>query len=220
VSTSPNSSRPLPEKFETLHRRMVAKLDGFLDPPTVTLQRYAADDKSVAARYARSVALFELANLDEGLPLIDGLIAEYPRDPYFHELKGQLLFENGRLAPALESYREAVRLLPGAPLLRTSIAHVELETGREDLIDDALDHLREALRVDRFIPLGWRLAGTAYGRKGEMGMASWALAEYNLLIGRKQQAAAMADRAVRLLKEGEPAWLRAQDIKQQTDQKG
>jgi len=220
VEASPLSNRRAPEKFERLHARMVAKLNGFLDPPSVTLQRYPADDKSVPARYARSVALFELANIDEGLPLIDGLIADYPRDPYFHELKGQLLFESGRLAPALEAYREAVRLLPDAPLLRTSIAHVELEMGRDDLLDDALAHLKEALRADRFIPLGWHLAGTAYGRKGDMGHASWALAEYNLLLGRKPQAAAMADRALRLLKQGEPAWIRAQDIKQQTDRKG
>ena len=72
--------------------------------------------------------------------------------------------------------------------------------------------LTEALRVDRFDSLAWRLAATAYGRKGEMGLSSWALAEHNILIGQPRLARALAERAMRQLKHGSPAWLRAQDI--------
>ena len=38
-----------------------------------------------------------------------------------------MMFENGRMEPALVSYRESIRLLPNAPLLRTALAHVEIE---------------------------------------------------------------------------------------------
>jgi predicted Zn-dependent protease len=203
-----------------MHRRLVAKLDGFLEQPSRTLKKYKKTDTSVPSRYARAIALFRQANLKQAVPLIDGLISEEPLNPYFHELKGQMLFENGRLEPALVSYRESVRLLPNAPLLRTSIAHVEIELNRPDLIDDALLHAKAALQVDRFIPQAWRLKGMAHGRKGERALADVSLAEYNLQIGRKAHAYTLAKLAIKSLKAGVPAWLHAQDIINQTDQKG
>ena len=42
-------------------------------------------------------------------PIIDGLIHDFPKDPYFRELKGQMLFENGRIADSVQPYEEAVR---------------------------------------------------------------------------------------------------------------
>ena len=220
VEKSAFSNRPASPKFAEMHARMVAKLDGFLEAPALTFRKYADTDTSIAARYARCIAYFRQADLDRAEPLIDGLISEEPRNPFFHELKGQMMFENGRMDTALEAYRDSVRLLPNAPLLRTALAHVEIEINRPELLDDALVHTGAALRVDRFIALAWRLKGVAHGRKGQLGQSAVALAEYNLLIGRTAQAKSLAERAIKLLKEGDPAWLHAQDIKRQTDRKG
>jgi predicted Zn-dependent protease len=220
VARSPYSNRPASPKFAEMHRRLVAKLDGFLEPPGTTFRKYKENDRSVSARYARVIAYFRQADLERAVPLIDALITEEPKNPFFHELKGQMMFENGRMEPALKSYRDSVKLLPNAPLLRTSLAHVEIEMNRPELLDDALVHTEAALRIDRFIALAWRLKGVAHGRKGQRGLSDVALAEYNLLIGRRAQAKILAQRASKLLRKGEPAWLRAQDIIQQTDQKG
>lgn len=219
VATSPYSNRPTPPQFVLMHQRMVAKLNGYIDPPGTTLRNYKETDRSVTARYARSIAYFRQGDLDRAVPLVDGLISEEPENPFFHELKGQMMFENGRMEPALKSYRESIRLLPTAPLLRTAVAHVAIEMNQPELIDEALMHTKAAIRVDRFISRAWRLQGIAHGRKGEKGLSAVALAEYNLLIGRKSQAITLAERAMRLLKEGEPAWLHAQDIKNQADRK-
>lgn len=212
VDRSPFANRPMPPGFEEMHRRMVAKLDGFLEPPQNTLRKYREDDRSVAARYARAIAYYRISDLDHALPLVDGLIAAEPDNAYFAELKGQMLFENGRVAEAEPHYRRAVELLPNVPLLRTELAHVQIELNRPELLDAAIESLKEALRVDRFDSLAWRLSATAYGRKGEMGLSSWALAEYNTLIGQPRIARALAERAMRQLKTGSPAWIRAQDI--------
>ncbi|MEE8334681.1 MAG: M48 family metalloprotease [Alphaproteobacteria bacterium] len=212
VERSPYSNNRAPEKFEQLHRRMVAKLDGFLAPPGNTLAKYKADDGSVPARYARAIAYYRQAELNEALPLIASLIADEPANPYFRELRGQVLFENGRLAEAMPSYEEAIRLLPETPLLLTSLAHLQIELNRPELLPRAIDNVKRALQVDPFYPLAWRLAATAYGRRGEMGLSAWSLAEYNLLVGRERDARALAEKAARLLKRGSPSWLRAQDI--------
>lgn len=212
VAKSPYSDKKLPTILQAMHDRMVAKLKGFINPPSQTLHEFKADDPSVMARYARAMAYFRDARLAQALPLIDGLISEAPDDPYFHELKGQILFENGKISEALPSYQKAVDLRPGQPLLRVGLAHAQIELNRSDLIAVALGNLEQAIRYDRYMPLSWRLAATAYGRSGDLGMSALALAEHNLLLGRNLDAEGQAKKAQRLLKENSPSWLRAQDI--------
>lgn len=214
VDGSTWSNAATPPEFAEMHRRMRGKLFGFLETPGRTLQRYREDDKSLEARYARAIAYYRMPQLDKALPLIDELIAERPRDPYFHELKGQVLFENGRAQEALGPYREAVRLLPNSELLRQSLAQVEIETGDPSLLEDAQEHLQFVLRVDRDDRFAWRLLAIAYGRAGNEGMASLAQAEEALLGGRVPEAVFHAGQAERLLKRNGPAWLQAQDIKE------
>ena len=217
VTKSPVSKKILSPNLVSRHLRMVAKLDGFLDPPKKTLDKYKKNDSSVPARYARAIAMYRRANLSKALSGIEALISDFPKDPYFVELKAQMLFENGRLADAMKAYRQAVHLLPDAPLIRTSLAHLILELNRSDLNDLALANIKHALRLDRFMPLAWYLAGTAYGRIKQFGLSAWSLAEYNTLIGRKRLALGQAVRALRILKVGSPAWLRAQDIKNEIE---
>ena len=51
-------------------------------------------------------------------------------------------------------------------------------------------------------------------RRTRQGLASYALAEYNLALGNKKQAESFAKRAAETLPEGMPAQLRAEDILQ------
>ena len=212
VERSPYSDVPVKPEFVRRHARVVAKLHGFLDHPRRSLSQYKATNKSVPARYARAIAYYRQSDLDRALPLIDGLLAEWPGDPYFLELKGQALFENGRIAEALEPYQEAVRGLPNARLLRIGLAHVQIELNRADMIRPALANLQQALRIDRAVPIAWRLAAIAYGRDGQLGQSALASAEHASYTGRPQDARRMAERAQRLLKKGSPGWLRAADI--------
>ncbi|MGH6917874.1 MAG: M48 family metalloprotease, partial [Geminicoccaceae bacterium] len=126
VANSPIAEAP-PGQAEA-HTRMVVKLQAFLNDPRQTLQQYKGD-QSVPGRYARAIAYYRLPDLERGLAEIDALLAEYPDDPYFHELKGQMLFENGRVEAAIGPYREAVRLAPGEPLLEIGLARALVETG-------------------------------------------------------------------------------------------
>ncbi|MGE0745809.1 MAG: M48 family metalloprotease [Rhodospirillales bacterium] len=212
VETSKWSDQPIDPVFAEMHRRMVAKLAGFLGYPSQTLRTYPATDTSVYGRYARAIAYYRMPDLAKALAEIDSLIAQFPRDPYFQELKAQILFENGRIAEALPFNEAAVRLSPTSPLLRVSLAHNLIELNKPESDKRAIAHLEEALRNDRGNALGWRLAATAYGRSGDMGMSSLSLAEYSLQTGRYQEAVGQAQRAERLLPRGSPGWLRSQDI--------
>ena len=75
---------------------------------------------------------------------IDGLIKEYPNDPYFHEVRGQMLFENGRAAEAVPSYRRAVQLLPASGIIKIDFARALLDTNKPDNDREAVRNLELA----------------------------------------------------------------------------
>lgn len=214
VNRSPYSDEPVTPEQRAAHQRIVAKLDGFLNPPARTFTKYGASDDSLPARYARAIANYRMANVEEALRIIDGLIREHRNDPYFWELKGQVLFESGRLAEALPAYEKAISVRPNEPLLLVSRAHVQIELNRPELLHAAVDGLESALQQDPNLPFAWRLAAIAYGRVGQLGMSHLASAEYNLATGNGRDAAAFAERAKKALKRGSPGWLRAEDILQ------
>jgi predicted Zn-dependent protease len=193
-------------------QRLKAKLVGFIHP-ALALRHYSPTDPSITARYARAIALYRQGNLAEALPLMDGLIAQEPKNPFFYELKGQVLMENQRVAESLAPYRRSVELMPDSGLLRGALAQALLETEDPRLIDEALRHLQFATRQERNSPFLWRLVATGWGRKNNEGMVAYALAEEAVAKGDRAMARNQSERAERLLPAGSPGWLRAQDIR-------
>jgi predicted Zn-dependent protease len=205
------SGLEVPAGWKTAHARMVAKLRAFLRDPREVLQSYQGDD-SLTGRYARAIAHYRLPDLPRALAEIDALIAEQPDDPYFRELKGQMLFENGRLEEAIAPYREAVRLAPEAALLRIGLAQVLIETEQPGAVAEAGELLKEALSREPENAGAWRLLGIAQGRGGQDGLSDLAFAEYALLIGKRDDARLYARRAENKIAANDPAWIKLQDI--------
>ncbi len=212
ILQSPNSNKPEPPGFNERHGRMKAKLEAFLNPISLTLRTYKEDDPSIEARYARAIAYYRRPDLERAIPLINGLIAEQPADPYFHELKGQMLFENGRIPESLPYYEKAVLLAPGSALLRRSLGQVQLEVGDPGQLEGAVANLLIATNADNTDPFTWRLLGTAYGKLGRQGESSLALGEAALLENKPADAKFHAERAAGILKQGSAGWIQAQDI--------
>jgi len=205
-----------PASIEML-KRIKVKLNAFLSPPSSTLATYPEKDQSVLARYARAIAYYRMPKLDKALPIIDGLIHDFPKDPYFRELKGQMLFENGRIADSVQPYEEAVRLAPEAPLLRISLAQTYIESNDPKTNKRAIAYLNDALRSEDKETNGWHLLATAYGRDNQMGMAALALAEEGLSAGKKKDATQQASRAKALLLKNSAAYSRAEEIQREAE---
>jgi predicted Zn-dependent protease len=212
AARSQYTNAPESAQFLDMHHRIVAKLMGFLTP-SVALQRYAEGDRAVPARYARAIALYRTGALGSALLTIDGLLKEYPNDPYFHELRGQMLYESGRAAESVPSYRRAVQLLPGIGILKVDFARALLETNRPDDDREAVRNLELARQTESGSFDLWRLMATGYSKLNNHGMTSLARAEMAILRGNRAEAQAHAATAERQLPQGTPAWQRAQDIK-------
>lgn len=211
AARSPYTNRPLPVSFEPAFALVRAKLDGFLDTSAQVQRKYPDSDTSAAARYARAIALYRSGRTDDSVAVLDGLIRAAPGNPWFQELKGQVLFEAGRAREALVAYREAARLAPEQPLLRVAVARAMVEGGDPALARPAIAELQRALDRDREDTDSWRLLSRAWGRLNEIGQANLALAEEAMINEDITMARRFAREAEKHLPAG-PAKLRAQDI--------
>lgn len=209
-----------PERPGTVEllRLIKMKLHAFLDPPATTLAAYPESDKSLLARYARAIAYYRVPNLGKALPAIDGLVHEFPGNPYYRELKGQMLFENGHTSEAIVSYEAAVRLAPAASLLRISLSQTYIETGDPALNKRAIAYLEDASRNEGRDSEVWHFLAVAYGRDHQMGMAALSLAEEALAAGKKKAAQQQSDRAMHLLARNVAGYARAEEIHREARQ--
>lgn len=212
VSESAGRSYPADPDLAYWHSRMRAKLSGFLDDPVQVLNKLDGKPETEPVLYARAVALYRLPALKEALAATDRLIAKRPDDPFYIELKGQILFETGHAAEAVPLYRKAVRLAPREALLEAGLGRALLALNQPDADREALDVLQEARRRDPADASALRDLATAYARADNQGMASLATAERFALTGDTENAMLQARRAAKVLPEGTPGWLRAQDI--------
>jgi predicted Zn-dependent protease len=219
VKASPYFDRELPP--EEVHRfKMVqAKLHGFLDEPNTTFNRYPATDKSDYARYARSVAYHRTGALAEALTEIDPLLASDPKNPYIHEVKGQILFESGKIEEAVTSYRQSVDLKPEDPQLHLGLGRAMLGRDGEENARAAIPHLLTGTR-GAAQPFGYYQLSIAYGRLNDIGMAELATAQYYNALGRVKESKMHATRAQKNLRQGSPEWLQAQDLAMQAPPEG
>ena len=205
------SHQDSPERLAQ-HALVIAKIRAFMNPPTETLWAYPSSDTSPAARYARAIAWYRDGQTDKALDAVEAMLAEQPDNPYFWELKGQILFEEGRAEEAVVAHRRSVELKPDAPLLRINLGHALIETNKAENLDAAIDQLKRASALEPENSMAWRLLGQAYASQGKEGEARLASAEYYFSIGRQDQATQFALRARDMLDRDTIEWRRAMDI--------
>ncbi len=208
----PAWDRPTAPELEERFQRVRAKLTGYVDDPRRVLIRYPESDRSVPARYARAYAYHRSAHPDRAMAEVDSLLRDRPHDPYFLELKGQVLLESGRPREALEALREAVVLLPEQPLIAALFGHALISTEDPANFEEAKRVLRLAVARDNDNPFAWYQLGIVYDREGDEARAALATAERYNLTGQPQLALPNAERALMGIPVGTPDWLRAQDI--------
>lgn len=210
VQKSRFASTPIPPAVVERHARMRGKLRGFLEPGRVN-SIYKPGDESLEARYARAIAAYKTLAFAESARLLDALIRERPNDPFFIETRAQFQLEQGKAEEARALYARAAALAPNEPLIVQALGSAELQAGATKA---AIATLERARRLQPEDADTWRLLAQAYGRDNQLGLADHAQAEHYVRIGRRNEAAHFAERAMRQLPAHSPAWLRAQDIRE------
>jgi predicted Zn-dependent protease len=192
--------------------RARAKLYGYLAEPRRTFAYFPVSDTSIPARYARAYAYHKEARVDMALAEADALLAAEPENPYFLELKGQVLLESGRPKEALEPLRRATELTRSHPLIAGMLGHALIATEDDRNFAEAETVLRAAVQRDRYNPFAWYQLGVVYAARGDIPRARLASAEQQVMNRLYPQALANAQAAEASLPYGSPDWIRAQDV--------
>jgi len=212
LENDPAWSKPDDAEIQARFEAVQAKLYGYLAEPERTFQQYPASDTSVPARYARAYAYHKDAQVENALAETDALLSADPDNPYFLELKGQVLLESGRPVEALEPLRRATDITRYQPLIAGMFGHALIATEDESNYEEAERVLRAAVARDRLNPFAWYQLGVVYAARGDIPRARLASAEQQVMTRRYPEALRNAQAAESALPYGSADWLRAQDV--------
>ena len=231
VAASPYADQKDPPELQLRHDMMRAKLDGHMLPMQIALNRYPANNNTLPARYARAIARNCSGGCVQALGEVDALIRDKPENPYFWELKGELLVKAGQYVDAIPPLRKAIGLLEklkrGNPSF--SYSQTQILLGRAlvscndpRLLDESIALLTNVLGADKPLWqgedddwLGWWQLAVAYERKGNTAEALLATARKLFYSGGAKdirEAQIYAKRAQQIFTRGSRGWLIAEDI--------
>jgi len=210
------SDKKINQKLQQQMDRVLAKLEGFIENPDSLLRN--------PDPYVRSIALFRKGKIDESLKLLDPIIAKNPSDGFLFELKGQILFESGRIQDSVLAYNQALKLIPpqnnGVVKVAFALAILSLKTSDQDLIKLAIKQLEEARKSEEGNPLLFKQLANGYSRINDEARSLLALAEFNLLIDERKKCREYAKEAKDKFKKSDKSEIiRADDLLEMAKEK-
>ena len=198
--------------LQARHDLMRAKLFGFLERPEAVARRYPPSDGSLAAHYARAISALRFAEPRAAQAQVDALIHVQPQNPYFHELKGQMLLESGRPVDAVAPLRQAVQLAPNPALMQIMLGQALIASHDRARLDEAVTILQAALIHEPESSEAYSQVAMAYGQKNDLAHADLASAQAAYMRGDLKTAREIAARAKTRFPVGSPGWVKADDI--------
>ena len=189
--------------------RAKGKLSAFSMAPRWTLDRLSESPHEDVRAMREAVAWHRRSDTGQAVTAIERALALRPGDPFYHELKGQILMESRRFEDAEKAYAEAARLAPRHALILGAHGRALLALGRSGAAIEALESSYELGVAD---PRILHDLARAHAEKGDTGMSSLLTAERYAVTGKLKDAGIHARRALDQLPRGSPGWIKAQDI--------
>lgn len=189
--------------------RAKGKLSAFTRGPKWTLTRAGETGFADVGHMRRAIAWHRRSDLKNALGEMDRAIAQRPNDPFYRELRGQILMESRRFGAATNAYAQAVNAAPDNPLILGAYGRALVA---QKQYGKALTVLQKARARDGRDARVMRDMAVAYAKSGRNGMASLVTAERYAMTGRLEDAEIHARRAAGLLPNGSGGWQRAQDV--------
>ncbi|MER8600828.1 M48 family metalloprotease [Mesorhizobium sp. M1339] len=213
VKQSPYVDKVDPPALQQRHDMMRIKIAAYMQGQAAASRLMRKNPGSLASRYGDAQMTYLFGNLASALTKTNALIKEQPKNPYFQELRGDILMKANRPKDAADAYAKAVSLDPArSGLLPVSYGQALMAIGTEDSLKKAVAQINTGLGRDRENADGYRYLAQAYGELGSIPAAELATAEGHFYSGDYKNAKIFAMRAQQSMKRGEPGWLRAQDI--------
>jgi len=162
-------------------------------------------------KYREAIVYYSIGKIDKSIEVINLLIKNNPKDAFVYELKGQVLFENGRTEEAVKAYQKAFNLLPHS-LIRYGLGVAQISTDDKQKIKRGINNINSAMVFDKGLPSAYHYLSVGYNKIGNKGMELLSLAEKEMIMGNKKEAIAYANKALKIISKNTPAYFKASDF--------
>ncbi len=202
-----------PPEIERSFQRLKGKIVGFFDPPKSVLNNISGKKLSEEGmRYAKAIALYRTGRYPEALSELDGLIKTAEGNPWYYEMKGEILFDTGKIQDAIDYLKKAVAKKPHAKYIKILLAHALMESKNPNAAEEAKAILIPITQKDPENVFAWRLLAQSHGKGNDFGGAALAMAEEALQRGDVPFAKIQVQKALKALPPGSTSAQRAKDL--------
>lgn len=208
-------SQNLSEKDNLNYARIRAKLAGYLLNDYSVQFMYPDSDKSIEACYAKSIMLMRNKSYDKALESASYLIAEYPDDPYFHELLGDIHYQMGDFSESISEYEKSIAELPKSvspAQIQQSLALALIAKGGDENVNKAREYAKKILIYDKNAIMAYWILAKIYENQNNYGVHYYYMAEYYNLAADKKRAKKFAQKALENLDKNSPEYLKSRDL--------
>lgn len=210
---SPYYNKVDPPALQLRHDLARAKIAAYNGGAGKVRGAFGRDLHSLPALYGDAISTHLAGSPQIALQKIDALIAKAPQNPWFHEVRGEVLMAAGRSEDAAAAFSRAEKLDPSkSGLIQASVGQALVTGGRDDKMKTAIAQIERGLKSDPDNYNAYQFPAMAYGRMGQVGDAELATAEGYWQGGNFRQAKIFAARAQGKFKPNSPQWRQAQDI--------
>ncbi|SJZ56954.1 Putative Zn-dependent protease, contains TPR repeats [Consotaella salsifontis] len=213
AKASPYYDKPEDPTLQERHDLARAKIAAYTGGAVAVQRLFAKQPFGLATRYGIAIATHLNGSPSDALTKFDALIQTQPKNPWFHEMRGEVLMRAGRAREAADAYRKAASLDKSkSGVLQAEIGQALVTGGDPKSMKEAVRLIKAGLQSDPDNPTAYRFLAMAYGRLGDVGAADLATAEGHWHVGAYRDAKVFAARAQQNLKPGTPLWRQAEDI--------
>ncbi|MEM1364284.1 MAG: M48 family metalloprotease [Pseudomonadota bacterium] len=213
VANSPHFGKADSDALQLAHDLVRAKLIAYTGNSGDQARFAIRFRGTLPGLYHDAIATFLNGSSRAALPKIDAAIARAPRNPYLHEMKGEILLRSSRPREAVAAFQTAVKLdKTSNGFLRSQLGHALVELGDRASLQAAVKQLQRGLADDPNNPSGFSYLARAHAGLGQNGLADLASAQAARATGDLPRAKQLAKRAQQSLTAGSGPWLRAGDI--------
>lgn len=210
---SAHFDRKDPPALQQRHDLIRAKIAAYTQGHSAAMRLFRDNPRGLPALYADAIGTFLSGNARAAVGKIDALVRAHPNNPYFHEMRGEILIKAGRPAEAAEAFGRALRLDPHkSGIIQIGYGQALMATGNAEMLRKAVIELQTGLSRAREFSAGYRYLAQAQAQLGNIAEAELATADGHFYSGNYRDAKNFAARAQQKLPNGSPSWLRAQDI--------
>ena len=168
---------------------------------------------STPSKYASAAANFFSGDKNKSIDIIKSLIEDFPSNPYYHEMLGEIYYTLGNFQLAVLEQKKTMELLVNENDLHLMmLGSYLLAESSDKSITESIKVLNKSLFLNRTNSYSWYLLAKAYALNDSLALAQYASAERYYLRRDRALALSFAKKAIKNIDKDTVEWYRTNDL--------